>query len=148
MSTVFNVAKGELGYYRRLPDASSAIVAVPFLAAGLVSDAIMRDYATLAEVEAGASAENTTVGRIVLSGLASAVDNGADKRTFDSANIVWAAPPASGAVGAILLCYRPGAAPADSLWIPLTKHDVTWTPDGNQMTFEVNNFAESGEPTP
>ena len=66
---VFNCAKGREAYYGSLPGTSDAIIAVPLEASGLVGDSTMVDYDTLAAVLAGASNEQTTMGRETLTGV-------------------------------------------------------------------------------
>ena len=60
---VFNIAKGKVGYYASLPAASDALIVVPIEATGIVADATMADYDTLSDLLAGASNEQTTMGR-------------------------------------------------------------------------------------
>ncbi|RSS59800.1 hypothetical protein [Streptomyces sp. WAC01280] len=137
---VFNTALGRVASLAALPAANDALVAVPLEAAGLVTDATMRDYDDLASLLAGASNEQTTMGRKTLSGVTVTVDDTNDRVAVDCADITWTA--ASGnAVGAVVICYDPdttGGTDADL--VPLTKHDVTLTPDGNNFTLSVADF--------
>ncbi|WP_328631996.1 hypothetical protein [Streptomyces sp. NBC_00356] len=141
MNLVFNVALGRLAAYADLPAATDSLIAVPFAAAGLPTDATMRDYATLAAVKAGAT-EQTTLGRQTLTGVTATADNTNDRVNVDSADITW--PATSGAaIGAVVICYKPDTASADAAIIPLTKHDVSMTPDGNAFTLTVSDFYRS-----
>ncbi|MBB4985017.1 hypothetical protein [Streptomyces nymphaeiformis] len=137
---VFNQALGRVASLAALPAASDALVAVLLEAAGLVSDATMRDYDDLAALLAGASNEQTTMGRKTLSGVTVTVDDTSDRVAVDCADVTWTA--ASGnAVGAVVICYDPdttGGTDADL--VPLTKHDVSLTPDGNSFTLSVADF--------
>jgi hypothetical protein len=141
MNLVFNVALGRLASYVDLPAANDSLIAVPFAAAGLPTDATMRDYATLAALKAGAT-EQTTLGRQPLTGVTASVDTINDRVNVDCADITWPAT-AGAAIGAVVICYKPDTASADSAIIPLTKHDVAMTPDGNSFTLTVSDFARA-----
>ncbi|GGW15708.1 hypothetical protein GCM10018980_52130 [Streptomyces capoamus] len=135
---VFNVAAGRLAAYADLPAAADSLIMVPLAAAGLPNDATMRDYATLAAVKAGAT-EQTTLGRKTLTNVTVTVDNAADRVAIDCDDVTWTAT-AGAAIGAVVICYKPDTASADSAIIPLTKHDVTMTPDGTNFTLTVSDF--------
>ncbi|MET7429620.1 hypothetical protein ABZT16_11560 [Streptomyces flaveolus] len=138
---VFNVALGRLAYYASLPAANDALVLVPLEASGLEADAVLRDKDTLADVVAGSTNEQTTVGRKTLSGVTVAVDDTNDRVALDAADVTWTTPTGN-PVGAVVICYDPdttGGTDADL--IPLTKHDLTWTPDGNNFTLTIADFA-------
>jgi len=137
---VFNIALGRVASLAALPAATDALVAVPLEAAGLVTDATMRDYDDLASLLAGASNEQTTMGRKTLSGVTVTVDDTNDRVAVDCADITWTAA-AGNAVGAVVICYDPdttGGTDADL--VPLTKHDLSLTPDGNSFTLAVADF--------
>lgn len=143
---VFNIAKGRVGYYASLPAANDALIAVPIMTTGIVSDATMRDYADLSTLLAGASDEQTTMGRKVLGSVTSAVDNTNDKWVADAADITWSGASGS-AVSAIVICYSPDttsgaggltAGAYDSNLIPLVKLDFVVTPSGSDITAVFN----------
>jgi hypothetical protein len=138
---VFNVALGRLAQYGDLPAAADSLIMVPFAAAGLPTDATMRDYATLTAVKAGAT-EQTTLGRKTLTTVTVTVDNTNDRVAIDCDDVVWTAT-AGAAIGAVVICYKPDTASADSAIIPLTKHDVAMTPDGTDYTLKVSDFART-----
>src|ERR1044072_889289 len=102
---VFNVALGRLAQYADLPAAADSLIAFPFAAAGLPTDATMRDYATLAAVKAGAT-EQTTLGRKTLNNVTVTVDNTNDRVAVDCYDIVWTATSGA-AMGAVVICYKP-----------------------------------------
>lgn len=140
---VLNVAKGRLAYYASLPAANDALVMVPLESSGLVADATMRDYDTLADILAGASNEQTTVGRKTLASVTATVDDTNDRVNLDAADVVWTAGTGN-AVGAVVICYDPDTtAGTDADLVPLTKHDVAWTPDGTDFTLTVSDFARA-----
>ncbi|MFD8777509.1 hypothetical protein [Streptomyces sp. NPDC059916] len=136
---VFNAALGRLAQYADLPAAADSLILVPFAATGLPTDATMRDYATLAAIKAGAT-EQTTLGRKTLTGVTVTVDNTNDRVNIDCDDITWTATSGA-AIGAVVICYKPDTASADSAIIPMTKHDVAMTPDGNNFTLTVTDFA-------
>ncbi|KAA6216403.1 hypothetical protein [Streptomyces filamentosus] len=137
---VFNTALGRVAALAALPAANDALVAIPLEAAGLVSDTVMRDYSDLAALLAGATNEQTAMGRKTLTGVTATVDLTADRVNVDCADITWTAATGS-AVGAVVICYDPDTTTGtDADLIPLTKHDVVLTPDGNNFTLTVADF--------
>ncbi|MER7801250.1 hypothetical protein ABTX71_13055 [Streptomyces parvulus] len=139
----FNVAKGMIGYYAGLPATNDALIMVPIETSGIVGDSTMVDYDTLADLLAGASNEQTTMGRKTLATVTSAVDDTNDRRNMDAADVTWTAATGN-AISAVVICYVPdNTAPSDATTIPLTKHDVTMTPDGSDFTLTIADFARS-----
>ncbi len=141
---IFNVMKGAWAQYGTLPLASDGLTLVPLLSAGLVSDATMRDYTTLAAVLAGNTESN--IGRKALTTVTVTVDQAADVVLLDCDDFTYTAATAGGAVGAFVICYVPivGTSP-DSAVIPISKHDVTFTPAGNNVnvTIATGGFAQA-----
>lgn len=103
---VFNTALGRVAALAALPAANDALVAVPLEATGLVTDTTMRDYDDLASLLAGASNEQTTMGRKTLTGVTVTVDDANDRVAVDCADITWTAATGN-AVGAVVICYDP-----------------------------------------
>jgi hypothetical protein len=137
---VFNTALGRVASLATLPATNDALIAVPLEATGLVSDSTMRDYDDLASLLAGASNEQTTMGRKTLASVTVTVDDTNDRVAVDCADITWTAASGS-AVGAVVICYDPDTTTGtDAELIPLTKHDVTLTPDGNNFTLSIADF--------
>ena len=137
---VFNIALGRIADYASLPAANDALVMVPLESSGLVADSTMRDYDTLSDLLAGASNEQTSVGRKTLASVTVTVDDANDRVAVDAADVTWTAPTGS-AIGAVVICYDPdttGGTDADL--VPLTKHDLSWTPDGNNFSLTVSDF--------
>jgi len=138
---VFNIALGRLANYTSLPAANDALILVPLEASGLETDAVLRDKDDLAAVVAGTTNEQTTVGRKTLASVAVTVDDTNDRVALDAADVTWTSPTGN-AIGAVVICYDPdttGGTDADL--IPLTKHDLAWTPDGNSFTLTISDFA-------
>ncbi|MFD9564359.1 hypothetical protein [Streptomyces sp. NPDC059994] len=136
----FNIALGRLAYYASLPAANDALILVPLESSGLETDAVLRDKDDLAAVVAGTTNEQTTVGRKTLASVTVTVDDTNDRVALDAADVTWTAPTGN-AIGAVVICYDPDTTGGtDTDLIPLTKHDVTWTPDGNNFTVTIADF--------
>jgi hypothetical protein len=130
---VFNVSKGVAGTYYGLPAATDSIIIVPIEASGIVADATMQDYADLATLLAGASNEQTTMGRKTAASVTFTVDQANDRADGDFADVTWSAATGN-AIAALVVCYVPSSGAADSAIIPITKHDFAVTPDGTDVT--------------
>ncbi|MFD9444950.1 hypothetical protein [Streptomyces sp. NPDC060001] len=140
---VFNVALGRLAHYASLPAANDALIMVPIETTGIVADSVMRDYDDLGALLAGASNEQTTMGRKTLASVTATVDDTNDRVNIDAADATWTAATGN-AISAVVICYDPdttGGTDADL--IPLTKHDVTMTPDGSDFTLTISDFARA-----
>ena len=133
----FNIALGKVAYYASLPAANDALVMVPLEASGLESDAVLKDKNTLADVLAGATNEQTTLGRKTLAAVTVTVDDTNDRVDVDCADVTWVA--ASGnPVGAVVVCYDPDTTSGtDADLVPLTKHDFPFTPNGTDAVVQV-----------
>jgi hypothetical protein len=93
----------------------------------------MRDYHDLQSLLAGASNEQTTMGRRTLTGVTVTVDDAADRVAVDAADIVWTGATGN-PISALVICYVPDStAPNDATTIPLTKHDFAVTPDSSDV---------------
>lgn len=137
---VFNEALGRVAHYASLPAANDALIVVPIETTGIVTDAVMRDYDTLAALLAGASNEQTTMGRKTLANVTVTVDDANDRVALDADDVVWAAATGN-AVAALVICYDPdttGGTDADI--VPLSKHDWSITPDGSDVTATIADF--------
>ncbi|MFL1904764.1 hypothetical protein ACJWDR_37525 [Streptomyces tauricus] len=140
---VFNIALGRLAYYASLPATNDALIMVPIETSGIVADSVMRDYDDLGALLGGASNEQTTMGRKTLASVTSAVDDTNDRWNMDAADVTWTEATGN-AISAVVICYDPdttGGTDADL--IPLTKHDVTMTPDGSDFTLTISDFARA-----
>jgi hypothetical protein len=141
---VFNVMKGKHAYYASLPAADDSLIAVPIETTGIVGDSTMVDYDTLALLLAGASNEQTTMGRVTLTSVTSTVNDTTDKVIVDAADLTWLAATGND-ISAIVICYKPAAASADSDILPMYKYDFVMDIDGSDVTATVNTagLAES-----
>ncbi|MCX4575611.1 hypothetical protein OHB41_20945 [Streptomyces sp. NBC_01571] len=141
---VFNIALGRLAYYASLPATNDALIMVPLEASGLVADSTMRDYDDLSTLLAGATNEQTSnMTRKTLTSVTVTVDDTNDRVAIDSADVTWTAATGN-AIGAVVICYDPDTTTGtDSDLIPLTKHDVSMTPDGSDFTLTVADIVRS-----
>jgi len=141
---VFNIAKGKVGaYYDRVKGndpANSAIILVPIESSGLESDATLIDADTLAALIAGATNEQTTMGRKTLTDAELAAipspDDANDRYDYSLPTVTWSAATGN-AISKIAVCYDPDTtAGTDANIIPLTMFDFAQTPSGAdiQMT--------------
>ena len=134
---VFNIAKGKAAYYAGLPATNDALIAVPIETSGIVSDAVMRDYDNLSDLLAGASNEQTTMGRKTLASVTATVDDTNDRVDVDAADITWTGATGN-PVSALVICYDPDTTGGtDTDLIPLVKLDFTATPDGTDLVAVV-----------
>lgn len=139
-SFIFNIALGKLAYYASLPATNDALILVPLEASGLETDAVLRDKDDFAAVVSGTTNEQTTVGRKTLSGVTVTVDDTNDRVAVDAADVTWTTP-AGNPVGAVVLCYDPDTTTGtDADLVPLSKHDLTWSPDGNTFTLTITDL--------
>lgn len=137
---VFNIALGKVKYYAELPATNDAIIAVPIETTGIVTDAVLRDYDNLSLLLAGASNEQTTMGRKTLTNVTVTVDDTNDRVAIDADDITWSA--ASGnAISALVFCYDPDTTTGtDADLVPLTKHDFVITPDGSDVVATIADW--------
>ncbi|MFI1371361.1 hypothetical protein ACH4UY_05025 [Streptomyces longwoodensis] len=135
---VFNTALGRVASLAALPAVNDGLVLIALEASGLETDAVLRDKDDFASLVAGATNEQTTVGRKPLAGVTVTVDDTADRVSIAASNVTWTSPTGN-PVGAVVICYDPDTTTGtDADLIPLTKHDVAWTPDGNSFTLNVS----------
>lgn len=114
--------------------------------AGLQSDATLGTYQYLGDLLAAGNTEATftNYSRQVLSGtsITIGVNTSTGVTTVGISNQVWNA--AGGAVnntlGALLTCYRPTSASADSEVLLLTKHDFAVSTTGGTLTATVSSI--------
>jgi hypothetical protein len=135
----FNISLGKSAYYAGLPAASDSLIAVLLASSGLVSDATMRDYDTLAALLAGASDEATFTGysRNTLTGVNVTVDDTNDRVDIDCDDTNWS-PTTAQALGKIVICYVPSSGAADSSIVPLFADDFSLTtPTSGTVTYQV-----------
>ena len=145
---VFNIAKGKVAeYYDRVKSndpANSAIILVPIETSGLEADSTLIDADTLAAVLAGATNEQSTMGRKTLTDAELATipapDDSNDRNERSLPTVTWTA--ASGnAISKMLVCYDPDTTGGtDSNIIPLTMFDFAQTPSGADIQMTTGTF--------
>lgn len=121
---VFNIAKGKVARYADLPDATDSIILIWLKNANIESDAILKDYDTLAAILAAANDECDFTGytRRTLTGVTATPDDSADKMIVDSADPAsYTNTGATQIAGAAIVCYVPSTGAADSLIVPLVQ---------------------------
>lgn len=122
--SIFNVARGAWGYYSQLPAANDAIVLIPMEESGLEAVGTLQDYDTVAAILAGASNEQTTIGRKTATGVASVVNDTDNVRTFTFDPAIWTGASGND-LGGLLVAYDPDTTSSDdSDRIPLFFDDV------------------------
>lgn len=145
---VFNIAKGRIvEYYNRVEasDPTNAVfVLVPIETTGLEADSVLVDKDDLAAVLSGATNEQTTMGRKVLSDTElvalPAPDDGADRYDVSLPEVTWSAATGN-AISKMLVCYdSDSAGGTDSNIIPVTLFDFVATPDGNDIVMTSGVF--------
>lgn len=134
---VFNIALGRVAHYASLPATNDALILVPIEATGIVTDATMRDYDDLGTLLAGASNEQTAMGRKTLTSVTATVDDTNDRVNIDAADVTWTAATGN-AIAALVLCYDPDTTTGtDADLIPLAKYDFAISPDGSDVTATI-----------
>ena len=145
---VLNIAKGRVvEYYNRVKGndpANSAIILVPIETTGLEADSVLIDKDDLAAVLAGATNEQTTMGRKTLTDadLAAlpAPDDTNDRYDVSLPTVTWTAATGN-AISKILVCYDPDTTGGtDSAIIPLTMFDFAQTPSGADIQMTTGVF--------
>ena len=145
---VFNIAKGRVvEYYNRVKSndpANSALILVPIETSGLEADATLIDVDTLTALIAGATNEQTTMGRKTLTDTELAAlpapDDTNDRYDISLPAVTWTA--ASGnAISKIAVCYDGDTtAGTDANIVPLCMFDFAQTPSGADITMQSGVF--------
>lgn len=145
---VFNIAKGRVvEYYNRVKSndpANSALILIPIETSGLQADSALIDLDTVSAVLAGATNEQTTMGRKTLADAQLAAlpapDDSNDRYDIALPAVTWTAA-AGNAISKILVAYDPDTTGGDdTALIPLTMFDAVVTPDGNDLVLNSGNF--------
>jgi hypothetical protein len=144
----FNVAKGRVvEYYNRVKSndpANSALILIPIETSGLQSDATLIDMDTVSAILAGATNEQTTMGRKTLTDAQLAAlpapDDTNDRYEVSLPAVTWTAA-AGNAISKILVAYDGDTTGGDDTnLIPLTMFDAVATPDGNDLVLNAGTF--------
>jgi hypothetical protein len=139
---VFNIAKGRVAeFYNRVRsnDPSTArLVVIPLESAGLEAQSVLIDADSVQAVLAGATNEQTTMGRKYLTDtgiIDLSPDDLNDRMDVHIPDITWSGATGN-AVGALLVCYDPNTSTDDAI-IPLTHHTFAVTPDGSDIVAQI-----------
>lgn len=134
---VFNIALGRVAYYASLPAANDGLVLIALETSGLEADSVLRDKHDFASVVSGTTNEQTTVTRKALASVTVTNDDTNDRVAVDAADVTFTAPTGN-AISAVVVCYDPDTTTGtDADLIPLTKHDLLWSPDGNTFVLAI-----------
>lgn len=149
---VFNISKGKVAYLAA--NSPTHFVALLLKSTSLPSDATLIDCADLpAILTAGAlECDATAYARLLLTSVTATVNNANDRVDLDSDDLTF--PLLGGAVnntiGKLVICYVPTVGTgtylttggsADSAWVPVSAHDVTYTTQGVALVVAVADFA-------
>lgn len=145
---IFNVGKGKLAEFAARVNANdpanSALVVMVLATAGLESDAVLRDKTTFADVVSGTTNEVTNTGyaRKVLDqagGITVTVDQANDRVDVDIPDQTWTAVGAGDGWSKIVIGYDSDTtAGTDANIVPISAHDFVVTPDGSDITAQIN----------
>jgi len=145
---VFNIALGRVAeLYNRVDTndpVNAGLVVVVLSATGIETDAVLKDKATLADILAGTTTEVTNTGyaRKILTDVdlvAFAPDLVNDRVDLDIPDQTWTGVAVGDSWSDILVCYDPDTTTGtDANIIPLTMHDFVATPDGSNITAQIN----------
>lgn len=145
---VFNIAKGRVAeLYNRVDtnDPANSVLLVIVINAGSMTDATAKDYDTQAQIEADANAAevaNSGYARKVLTDAsitAFAPDDTNDRVDCDIPDQTWTGVAAGTAWTDIIIAYdNDSTGGNDTNVVPLTQHDFAVTPDGSDITMQVN----------
>lgn len=156
---VCDYGKGRgIEFYNRVKSAdpsTAAFVIVLLASSGLESDAALKAKTSLSNMLAGATDEATNTGYarkvLVAADLAAlpAPDTTNHWWQVTLTNQTWTsvANDGTGAIGKIVLCYRPATGSADTAIVPLVAADFVVTPTGGNITtvIDSNGVYRAGE---
>jgi len=145
---VFNISKGRVAeLYNRVDSndpANSALIIVVLATSGLEADSVLLDADTLAAVVSGTTNEvtNTNYARKTLTDTdlsALTPDDTNNRMDLDIVDQTWTGVAAGDGWSKLLVCYdNDTTAGTDSNIVPLTAHDFVVTPDGSDITAQIN----------
>jgi hypothetical protein len=146
---VFNIAKGRVAeLYNRVDSndpANSALIILVLATSGVESDATLKDKDTVSALVSGTTNEvtNTNYARKTLTDsdiAAFAPDDTNDRVDLDIADQTWTAVAAGDGWNDLVIAYDNDTTGGDDTNIvPLTLHDFVLTPDGSDITAQINS---------
>ena len=143
---VYNIAKGRAAeLFKRVDDNDPTNAGLTIVAINTTeTDANLRDLDNLSLVLGNANTAevtNTNYARIDLSDtdVAFTVDDTNDRVDLDIADQTWSAIAAGTAWTDLIICYNPDiTGDVDTNIIPMTQHDFSVTPDGSDITAQID----------
>ena len=144
---IHNIGLGRVAeLYNRvdLNDPANAVLVIVVIDLNGDTDAVMKDRDTLSALLAGTANEvtNTNYARKVLADTdlaAMAPDDSNDRMDLDFADQTFSAIAAGDAWTDLLVCYDSDSTGGDDTNIvPLTNHDFVVTPDGSDITAQLD----------
>lgn len=147
--SVSNISKGRAAeFYNRVDTndpAASELVVMLLASSGLETHTTLKRLDTAALLVAGATNESTNTGyaKKVLTDadiVAFSPDDVNDRVDLDIPDQTWSgvANDGTGAIGAAVIGYDPVGSQTMSDIIPMTIHDFAVTPDGSDITMQIN----------
>lgn len=145
---VFNIAKGRVvELYNRVKandPANSAFILIPLETSGLVADATLIDIDDVGTLLAGATNDQTTMGRKVLTDVELATlpapDDTNDRYDISLPTVTWTAATGN-AISKILVAYDADTTGGtDSNLLPVCMFDCVMTPDGSDFVLTTGAF--------
>lgn len=148
---VFNIAKGRVAeFYNRVENndpSTSALIIVVLASSGLEAQGTLQDKDDLVAVVAGTTNEVTGTGwnrkTLTDTELAAfpAPDDVNDRYAVAVPTFNWTPSLGADTAGSLLVCYDANTgAGTDADVLPLTHHDFSVVPDGNQVVVSVGDF--------
>ncbi len=146
---VFNISKGKVAeLVERVVgnDPATAILAVHLWAGTDVTDAVLKDYATVAAIEAGILNEATFTNYAKKSltdsgeGLSVAVDQANDRMEADFDDITWSVAGNGGndTLRRLTVSYDGPGTDVDATMVPMCFFDFAVTTDGSDLTAQLD----------
>ena len=133
---VFNVAKGKAA--EKVADATTSLGILILRTASLEADSVLRDKTTITDLLSGTTDEATNSGyarKTSLTGTVT-VDQANDRTDIDVADQTWTGVAAGDGWSKLVTFLDEGG--TDGTRIPLTAHDFVVTPDGSDITAQIN----------
>jgi hypothetical protein len=146
-NVVFNISKGRVAeFYNRVDtnDPSGCELVVMVINAGAATDDTIRGYDTFSTLIGDANVievTNTGYARKILVGAdlaAFAPDDVNDRVDLDIPDQTWTSVSSGDVWTDIVIGYDPAGTGVDTNIIPMTLHDFSVTPDGSNITAQID----------
>lgn len=141
----FNIAKGrmvELAARVKNGDPAASRLVLAALSTNATPESTAKDADTFALLITAGAVEATNSGyakKIITAGdITLNIDDTGEKYWVDLADQTWTAVLAGSAWVALILGYSPVSSPANSDIVPIGHYDFAVTPDGSDITAQIN----------